>query len=341
MKSNKNFNNVEIINYNNYSDFNQNYQLPNQTLNNTNPIPNPHIPSAIGFQNHNNGFAPQLNEHITDINTTVNKSANHSRNVSVTETNIPKAFDEYNANLNSNVNNAGVIPPQISAIGIYSGAMNNAYMHHNVPNSNFDPAVQHKIEDINKPAFDSQVNQVLGNDTFNNLNNSNINNTQNQQTFNLDSQSSAFSQPISANTNIIMPPSSISNINEYKSFAFDATNKIKPSASSNVPQTDSNSGYPTLDSNFAFDGHANNNIGINPKVPLNNINEHPIKSNAFADKANINNANHFNHGPSHNESGFDFDFNSYDKVENFKEIANKKAEDMFKKSNFDTEWDFE
>jgi hypothetical protein len=103
--------------------------------------------------------------------------------------------------------------------------------------------------------------------------------------------------------------------------------------------------YTTLDRDFKFeDNNINNNFN---NQNLNGFNEKTNNLSHLNDQSNsIPNNNQFdsytNNHPTKKESDFDFEFNGYDKVNTFKEIANKKGEDLFKNvnNNFEGDWDF-
>lgn len=118
--------------------------------------------------------------------------------------------------------------------------------------------------------------------------------------------------------------------------------------------------YPTIETNFKFDNNdytnnkynenlkaSENNLNINNNNQINQINNssNPDLGN-IKDESNINKNNQFNFNNNiqdlKKESDFDFDFNGYDKVDTFKDIANKKGEDLFKNANnnFESDWDF-
>jgi len=314
MVQSNNFNQYENNNYNNnVYEQNTNWRNPavnftQQTLGN---YINQNAVQQYSQQNQfiNNSFAPpKINEsniQNTIENSNKNKigSRSHSRNVSMNDINLHNKI-ESNVNLNQ-VNHNFSVP----------------------------------IDNLNNKSGEIHNNMIppLKNHEDNN-----------------------FSNFIPTNQSVNCPPFTFDNNNMHKEISnFNAPQNVpinNVGVNNNITTTDDlnyNKGYPTLESEFNFEENTNiNNKAVNEPINVDQqmqMNSHVVMNNQINTNAAQEKTNSINHNNLHQaneisrrESDFDFDFNGYDKADTFKEIANKKGEDLFKNTNnnFDTEWDF-
>jgi len=320
------------MNYNNYPPINSNENI--------NPVYN---------QNQTNIYNQNPNTDISvnstrDINN-AHVSKSHSRNVSINkDTMIPNHALDHDPSIGAQNNS--------NLKSLDNPAFNNAY---SLP---INTLSVNSIDDSNILAVNNFNNNVHIENPHSNLSFSSGHTNQNDNNYHAPVAnsllvSSVNLQPIKENINTQIVA---------ETAVLPSVNQINVNENPNHMQ----GSYPTLDTDFKFDeNNTSNNLKNEKPTTINqntNLNPNHNSSNNYnamsENKAiitenstslntvtpHVNNQFNFNANDnlSRKESDFDFDFNGYDKVDTFKDIANKKGEDLFKKAhnNFDSDWDF-
>lgn len=261
-----------------------------------------------------------------------------------------------NHSKNNSINKDPTIPNQYD---INNVAQNNIYSN-SFENNSANRAFSPSINNVSK--YSNEEPKMIINNVFSDVDypNSNISSKSLGELKNNDAANFTLpiTNPLSVSTvNLMAKETSNPNITSGTVHVMPPENHINVGDNTHIKE-----GYPTLESDFKFDKNIGNNHLIQePELP--NLNNTHPDSNFIKDTSsnltNFNNMNNLNNNinqnlvnnqfnfnanndPSKKESDFDFDFNGYDKVDSFKEIANRKGEDLFKNANnnFEGDWDF-
>lgn len=333
--------NQYINNNSNYEQVNNNWTNPNnnvyQQMNNFN---NNNLQNNIPYPNQ---FNPNFQNQSAEI-TTINPIKSHENIVPQSNENpnsrVISRNHSRNVSINHDMNNIQNKNESNSSVNSFNNQNNN--------NNNI-------INNPIKPVINNNISNPVNNFNFEKVNNNNPSNQEGSSKMFDDNKFNNFSSPIpvanftaftfdnNINKDVINQNMNNSNTVSQTINNFDNPNNFKMNGNNNDQVNNFDKGYPTLDTEFKFDNETTNQNKIsNDTVNINN----QIKINSQMETNNNmninNNENANNNDPSRRESDFDFDFNGYDKVETFKEIANKKGEDLFKNSNnnFESDWDF-
>jgi hypothetical protein len=327
----------------------------------------------------NNAYAQQNNAWANHMNHNQNANINHPQNPNEnlnyhqnqtyvnpnhSEISINGPKEKMNAPIsknhsrNASINKDLTIPNNLDNNQISASAYNNPYLNNsnnNAVNNTFSPPINTLSAHSN-----DEANLELNNFNKNNLRENSDSNFTSKSVGEVRSNDVNFNLPAANNLS-----SSYVNLTMKETNHLNVVTTGTNLASSNQMSINDNpqlqGGYPTLETdlksneNTNVDNFKSGNLKTNIPDPNAIINkEIPANSTSFNNVTNAgnqmnpnSNANQFNfnanNNPSKKESGdFDFDFNGYDKVDTFKEIANKKGEDLFKNANnnFESDWDF-